>query len=101
MSKFLCIYILINCILINHFQPLTTIKCSKGASQVGTVVKNLPANAGGARDTSFIPELGRSLRVENGSSLQYSGLGNPMDRGAWQSMGLQRVGYNRGTDLIQ
>ena len=26
----------------------------------GTVVKNLPANAGDARDTGLIPELGRS-----------------------------------------
>ena len=68
---------------------------------MGTVVENLPANAGGARDTNFIPGLGRSWRVENGSSLQYSGLGNPVDRGAWQSMGLQRVGHKQGTDLVQ
>ena len=32
----------------------------------------------------------------NGNPLQYSRLGNPMDRGAWwlQSMELQRVGHN-------
>ena len=32
----------------------------------------------------------------NGNPVQYSRLGNPMDRGAWwlQSMGLQRVGHN-------
>ena len=29
--------------------------------------------------------LGRSPREENGSPLQYSFLGNPMDRGAWQA----------------
>ena len=31
-----------------------------GASQVGLVVKNLPASAGGVRDMSFIAGLGRS-----------------------------------------
>ena len=39
----------------------------------GSVVKNPPANAG---DTDLIPESGRSLHP-----LQYSRLGNPMDRG--------------------
>ena len=29
------------------------------------------------------PELGRSSGVGNGSLLQYSHLGNPMDRGSW------------------
>ena len=27
-------------------------------------------------------------------SSQYSRLGNPMDRGAWQGVGLQRIGHN-------
>ena len=49
----------------------------------GSVVKNLPANAGDTRDESSIPGLGRSLRVGNGSPLQYSCLENSMDRGAW------------------
>ena len=43
------------------------------------MVKNLPANAG---DAGSIPGSGRSLREGNGNPLQYSGLGNPMDRGA-------------------
>jgi len=63
----------------------------------GTVVKNLPANAGDARDTSSIPGLGRSPGEGYGSPLHYSCLENPMDRGPWQaiqSMGLQRVGHN-------
>ena len=38
----------------------------------GTVVENLPANA---RDVGLTPELGRSLGVGNGSSLQYFCLG--------------------------
>ena len=46
----------------------------------GSVVKNLPANAG---DRGLIPGLGRSPGGGNGNSLQYSCLGNPMDRGAW------------------
>ena len=43
------------------------------------VVKNLPANAG---DAGSIPGLGRSPGGGNGNLLQYSCLGNPMDRGA-------------------
>ena len=48
----------------------------------GTVVQNLPANAGDTRDTGSIPGLGRSPWVENGNSLQDSCLKNSMDRGA-------------------
>jgi len=51
----------------------------------GTVVKNPPANAGDARDTGSIAELGRSLGVRNGNPLQYSCLKNSMDRGDWQA----------------
>ena len=36
-----------------------------------------------AGDLSSIPGLGRSPGEENGNLLQYSCLGNPMDRGAW------------------
>ena len=46
----------------------------------GSVVKNLPANAG---NTGSIPELGRTPGEGNGNPLQYSCLGNPMDKGAW------------------
>ena len=52
--------------------------------QVALVVKNLPANAGDVRDSGSIPGSGRSPREGNGNQLQYSCLGNPMDRGAWQ-----------------
>ena len=47
-----------------------------------TVVKNLPANAG---DSSLIPGSERSPGDGNGNPLQYSCLGNPMDRGAWRT----------------
>ena len=46
----------------------------------GSAVKNPPANAG---DSGFIPGSGRSPGEENGNPLQYSCLGNAMDRGAW------------------
>ena len=36
----------------------------------------------------------------NGNPLQYSCLENPMDRGAWQSIGLQRVRHNWATTLV-
>ena len=47
------------------------------------VVKNLPANAGDARDMSSIPGSGRSSGVGNGNPLQYYCLENPIDRGDW------------------
>ena len=51
----------------------------------GSVVKNLPANAGVARDLSSIPGSGRSPGGGNDNPLQYSCLENPMERGAWQA----------------
>ena len=53
-----------------------------GALQGVLVVKNLPANAGDARDVGSIPGLGRSPGVENGNPFQYSCLESSMDRGA-------------------
>ena len=44
--------------------------------------KNLPANAG---DAGLIPGSGRSPGGGNGNPLQYSCLGNPVDKGAWQA----------------
>ena len=46
----------------------------------GPVVKNPPANAG---NVGSVPGWGRSPGEGNGNLLQYSCLGNPMDRGAW------------------
>ena len=46
----------------------------------GSMVKNLPANA---EDTSLIPGLYRLSGEGNDNPLQYSCLGNPMDRGVW------------------
>ena len=46
----------------------------------GSVVKNLPTNAG---DMGLIPGLGRSPGERNVNPLQYYRLGNLMDRGRW------------------
>ena len=48
----------------------------------GSVVKNLPANVA---DVGLIPGSGKSPGEGNGNPLQYSGLENPMNRGAWQA----------------
>ena len=52
---------------------------------VAQLVKNLPANAGDARDAGLIPESGRSPGGGHGNTLQASCLENPMDRGAWRA----------------
>ena len=46
------------------------------------MVKNLPASA---EVEGLIPGSGRSPGEGNSNPLQYSWLGNPMDRGAWQA----------------
>ena len=48
----------------------------------GSVVKNLPTNAG---DTGSILGMQRFPGGGNGNPLQCSCLENPMDRGAWQA----------------
>ena len=44
------------------------------------MAKNLLAKAGDAGDMGLIPRLGRSSGGGNGNPLQYSCLGNPIDR---------------------
>ena len=56
------------------------IKIYPGGFPSSSVIKNLPANAG---DVGYILGLGSSPGEVNGNPLQYSCLGNPMDRGAW------------------
>ena len=48
----------------------------------GSVVKNLPSNAG---EMGSIPGLERSPGEVNDNPLQYFSLKNLMDRGAWRS----------------
>ena len=52
-----------------------------------SVVKDLPAKAGTARDASLTPGLVRSPGKGNGNPLQYSCRENPMDRRAWWATG--------------
>ena len=51
------------------------------------MIKNLPANAGGARDMGSIPcpGLGRPPGGGNGKRLRYSCLENSLDSGAWRA----------------
>jgi len=49
------------------------------------VVKNLPASTGDTGDEGLISGSGRSPGEGNGNPLQFSCLGNSVDRGAWQT----------------
>ena len=63
----------------------------KKSEKEGAYVYGLPWRLSGKEplcnvgDAGLIPELGRSPGEGNGNPLQYSCLGNPMDRGAWQA----------------
>ena len=57
-----------------------------GASQVASVVKNPPTNAGDEGDMGSIPGLEITLGAGNGNPLQNSCLENPMDRGVWRAI---------------
>ena len=52
-------------------------------SQVVLVVENPPASAGDIKDSGLIPGLGICPGEGNGNPLQYSCLGNLVDRRAW------------------
>ena len=64
------------------------------------MVKKSASNSG---ELGSIPGSRRSLGEENGNTLQYSRLENPMDRGAWrlQSIGSQRARHNWATIYFQ
>ena len=63
----------------------------------GSLGKESACNAG---DPDSIPMLGRSPGEGNGNLLQYSCLGNPMDRGAWLAL-VQRVAKELDTEQQQ
>ena len=71
--------------LICHFPHLPGDNIGTEGFPGGSVVKNLPANAGDSGNEGSIPGLGRSPGEGNGNPLQYSCLGNSMDRGVWQA----------------
>ena len=60
------------------------------------VVKNLPANAGDARDSGLIPGSGRYLGIGNGNTLHYCHWNNPMERGDWRAT---VRGVAKGSDM--
>ena len=60
---------------------------------VGSDGKASACNAG---DPGLISALGKSPGEGNGNPLQYSCLGNPTDRGAWQAT---VQGVIRGSDM--
>ena len=65
-----------------------------------SLIKNPPTNAG---DAGLIPGLGRSSGEENGNPFRFSCLGNPTDKGAWQTTvhAVTRVGHNLVTKQQQ
>ena len=70
---------------------------------MGTILskKESACNSG---EVSLIPELGRSPGEANSNPLQYTWLGNPMDRGAWWAYspwGCKRIGYDLVTKRQQ
>jgi len=70
----------------------------------GSVAKNPPANAGDPRVVGLIPGSGRFPGEGNGNPLQYSCLGNPMDKEAWWVIvhgGHKRVGHDLTTKQQQ
>ena len=74
----------------NHYIVYLSLR----ASEVALPVKNPPASAGDIRDMGSIPASGRLPGRGHGNPVQYSGLENPMARGAyWATVhGVQRVG---------
>ena len=67
-----------------------------GQVPYSSIGKESACNAG---DLGSIPGSGRSPGEGNSNPLQYSGLENPMDRGAWQATvhGVTRVGHDLAT----
>ena len=59
----------------------------------GSVGQESSCNVGDIGDEGSTPGSGRSPGIGNGNPLQYSCLGNPMERGAWRAtvQGVTRV----------
>ena len=66
-----------------------------------SVVKNLPANVGDARDIGVNPGSERSLGGGNGNKFQNSCLKNPMDRGACQRRQATVHGVTKESDTTE
>ena len=87
--------VIYNYLLLNFLTRVYT-KSSYNNEKKSMLQKNLfersilkavnPASAEDESDPGLIPGSGRSPGEGNGNPLQYSCLGNPMDRGAWWAM---------------
>ena len=66
----------------------------------GTVVKNLPANAGDTRDTCLIPVSGRSPGVGSGYPLQYSCLKSSMTEKPGRLWGHKESNATKHTHIL-
>ena len=63
-------------------------------------VKSPPADAGDIKDPGSISGLGRPSGEGHGNPLQYSCLGNSMDRGAWRAT-VHRVAESDMTEVTE
>ena len=77
-SSFFIRFKIINWFISPNF--IVFIKCGLPG---GSVVKNLSAHVRDVGDEGSIPRWAGSSGIGNGNPLQYSCLGNPMDRGVW------------------
>ena len=99
-SKSISLYA--NCTLIlRNVPPKLQLHFSIWGFPGGAVVKNLPGNAGDARDVGSIPGLRSSPGEGTGNLLQYSGLGNPTDTRAWWAtvQGVMKIRTQLSTSL--
>ena len=72
----------------NHSITLLNALCTQHDFRLMQVFPGSTAgkeSACSAEDLGLISEFGRSSGEGNGNPLQYSCLGNPMDRGAWRA----------------
>ena len=81
----------IYCILDVLYVSTKTLPNTEQGLPGGSVVSNLPTMQRDTGDSSLIPGSGRSPGEGNGNPLQYSYLGNPMDRGAWWATVWEKV----------
>ena len=84
MCMYICAYVYTHvCMYVYVYMCICIHIYTQAGFTSGSVVKTLPANIGATGDMGWISELGKSSGGGSGNPLQYSCLGNPMDKGAW------------------
>ena len=76
----------LKCELLSHVQLFVTPWTAAHQAPLSMGSSDTKESACNASDPGLIPGFGRTPGEGNGDSLQYSCLGNPMDRGAWQAI---------------